>query len=113
MSRIHKNILKNFNYFLEKCETSFRLVVVKIDDYWIEKLSSFVIDSGDCHTVEKHESIEYAVVAFSKKTNEIASYVNFSVLHGSLGGMSNMKSFVKEYISVNGDVNINSIILEF
>jgi len=110
---ITKEIVNSFNTFLKKCDTSFRLVVVDMKDDWVKRLSSFADDSGDCHPVGEYDIIQYAFVAVEKDSNEIASYVSFSVLNGTLSKMPNVKSFVREYIDTNGDVDINSIILEF
>jgi hypothetical protein len=106
------SIVYNFNSFLSKCKSSFRLVVIEMDEEWVKKLSSFSKDSGDCHPVGK-DDIKHAVVALEKESDEIASYVSFSVLTGSLSKMDDMKSFVKDYIETHGDVYINSIILQF
>jgi hypothetical protein len=110
---MRKDIVKKFNNFLDRCETSFRVIVVEMNEEWVEKLSLFSEDSGNCHLVGDYDVINYAVVAMEKETDKIASYLSFSVLKGSLESIPNKKQFVKEYIFINGDVIINSIIFEF
>jgi hypothetical protein len=71
---------------------------------WVDKLSNFSRESGDCHKVDKDDIIKHAIVALEKQSDEIASYVSFSILKETLSRMSNIKSFVKDYIDKYGDV---------
>ena len=107
----NKDIVDKFNSFLTNCNTSFRLTVIEMNPKWVKKLDSFSKYSSDCHPVGNN--IKHAVVAFEKESNEIVSYVSFSVLTGTLSKMPNIKSFVKDYIENKGDIYINSIILQF
>jgi hypothetical protein len=110
---IQEGIVQKFNNFLDTCETSFSLIVVEMNEEWVDKLSLFAEDSGTCHLVSDYDVIKYAVVAIENETDKIASYISFSVLEGSLESIPNKKQFVKEYIFINGDVSINSILFEF
>jgi hypothetical protein len=71
-------ITESFNQFLSRCETAFRLKVVKLEGAIFEQVRNFAGSEGKCHNISDQMKLPYAVIAYEKDVDEIASYVSYS-----------------------------------
>jgi len=84
------NLVSVFNERLNRCKTAFRLLCVALEEDapMYERLAEFTTRNKKhgCHSIED-VGLEYALIAFEKDSDDIASYMGFDHAQGEHDGV--------------------------